>query len=315
MISFFYIFTFISSALMLGLMSNKLVKSLSNLARFLKWKEFVVAFFTMALAASASNLFVGISSVLHQIPELSFSDVIGGSIIDLTLAVAIAALISKNGLKLKSRTVQGSAIFTILISIFPILLIQDKVLSRFDGILLIIVFGAYVFWVFRKKDRFVKKYNSKVVKEEKALKNFFIALVAIVILLLSSEGIVRSARYFAEVLSLPIPIVGLVIVGIGNALPEISFAVQAAKKDNDWMVIGDLMGSIIIASTLVLGIVALLSPIKIPDFSPFAIARIFLIIGSLAFIVFTRSKQSINKKEGLCLLFIYITFVIMELIF
>src|SRR6056297_3704054 len=182
MLTFFYVLVFIFSALLLGFTSNQLIKSLSKVARFLKWKEFIVAFFTMALAASISNFFVGISSVIHQIPELSFSDVIGGAIVDLTLAAGLAALISSNGLSLKSRTVQGSAIFTLLIAILPILLIQDGILSRFDGILLIIVFCLYIFWVFKKEDRFTKEYNSEKVKPANALKNFFIIILTVIAL-------------------------------------------------------------------------------------------------------------------------------------
>jgi len=314
MMTLVYVLVFIGSALILGYTSNRLIKSLSKVARFLKWKEFVVAFFTMALAASLSNFFVGISSVIHKIPELSFSDVIGGSIVDLTLAAGLAALISNKGLKLKSRTVQGSAIFTLLIAILPILLIQDGILSRFDGILLIIVFCLYIFWVFKKEDRFTKEYNSEKVKPANALKNFFIIILTVIALLIASEGIVQSARYFAQALGLSLPLVGLLIVGIGNALPEISFAVQAAKKGDDWLVIGDLMGSIIIPATLVLGIVAILSPIEIPDFSPFAIARIFLVLAALAFVIFTRTKQTIDKREGLYLIGLYILFLLAEII-
>ena len=314
MMTLVYVLVFIGSALILGYTSNRLIKSLSKVARFLKWKEFVVAFFTMALAASLSNFFVGISSVIHKIPELSFSDVIGGSIVDLTLAAGLAALISNKGLKLKSRTVQGSAIFTLLIAILPILLIQDGILSRFDGILLIIVFCLYIFWVFKKEDRFTKEYNSEKVKPANALKNFFIIILTVIALLIASEGIVQSARYFAQALGLSLPLVGLLIVGIGNALPEISFAVQAAKKGDDWLVIGDLMGSIIIPATLVLGIVTILSPIEIPDFSPFAIARIFLVLAALAFVIFTRTKQTIDKREGLYLIGLYILFLLAEII-
>jgi len=314
MMTLVYVLVFIGCALILGYTSNRLIKSLSKVARFLKWKEFVVAFFTMALAASLSNFFVGISSVIHKIPELSFSDVIGGSIVDLTLAAGLAALISNKGLKLKSRTVQGSAIFTLLIAILPILLIQDGILSRFDGILLIIVFCLYIFWVFKKEDRFTKEYNSEKVKPANALKNFFIIILTVIALLIASEGIVQSARYFAQALGLSLPLVGLLIVGIGNALPEISFAVQAAKKGDDWLVIGDLMGSIIIPATLVLGIVAILSPIEIPDFSPFAIARIFLVLAALAFVIFTRTKQTIDKREGLYLIGLYILFLLAEII-
>ena len=78
------------------------------------------------------------------------------------------------------------------------------------------------------------------------------------------------------------------------------------------MILGDLMGSVIICSTLVLGIVALISPIVIYDFSPFVVARAFLIISALFFFFAIRSDKRITKIEALVLLSIYVFFVITE---
>jgi Ca2+/Na+ antiporter len=73
------------------------------------------------------------------------------------------------------------------------------------------------------------------------------------------------------------------------------------------------MGAVIVPSTLVLGIVAFLHPIKIFDFSPFAIARFFLIISAIFFFFFVRTGRKITKKEALILFGIYILFVIFEI--
>jgi len=64
-----------------------LVDAISKIAKFLGWKEFVVAFFLMAFSVSISNFFVGIISALNKIPELSFGDVIGGNVIAFFLLV------------------------------------------------------------------------------------------------------------------------------------------------------------------------------------------------------------------------------------
>jgi len=81
------------------------------------------------------------------------------------------------------------------------------------------------------------------------------------------------------------------------------------------MVIGNLMGSIIFLMTLVLGIVVLICPIKIVDFSPFAIGRFFLILSAVFFLIFLRTGKKITKKEAWILLFIYLIFVVAEILF
>ncbi len=315
--NWFYILIFLGSCGLLFLSGRWLVEALTRMARFLGWREFVVAFFIMALAGSMPNLFVGISSALHKIPQLSFGDIVGGNLIDLTIVVALAVLIAK-GLPAESRTVQATSIFTIGVAILPLFLILDGTLGRGDGILLILCFAFYIAWLFSKKERFSKVYNENEIPVVKSfgifIKDIGKVILGIVFLLLAAEGIVRAASFFAESLNLSIPLIGILIVSIGNALPEAYFAIASARKGQTWMILGDLMGAIIIPATLVLGIVALICPIKIPDFSPFAIGRFFLIISAMFFLFFVRTDRKITKKEALFLLGIYITFVLVEIL-
>jgi len=314
---FVYLVIFIICFFVLAHSSKWLVKSLTKLSKFLGWKEFVVAFFTMALAGTLPNLSIGLSSVVHKVPHLSLSEIIGGNIVDLSLAMALAILISGHGLRLASRTVQGTAIFTLLISLFPLLLIIDKELSRIDGVLLIAAFVVYSAWLFAREDRFTKVYNKMI--GTMGFKDIFShlskILCSIVLLLLAAEGIVRSATYFSTFFNLPLVLIGVLIVGLGNALPEIFFSIQAAKRRKSWMVVGNLMGAVIFPVTLVLGTVAILRPIVITDFSPFVIGRVFLVLSAIFFLVFIRTGKRITKKEAMFLLGIYILFILAEIFF
>ena len=314
-----YILIFLISCALLFWAGKWLIEALVRIARYLKWREFVVAFIIVAFAASIPNLFVGITSAFHGIPQLSFGEIVGGNLVDLTIAVALAALIAK-GLPAASRTVQTTSIFTIIIAILPLLLILDGVLGRGDGIILILAFGLYIFWLFSKKERFtaIYDYDDKkppIIKEFRVfIKDLGKVILGVILLLLAAESIVRLASFFAATLNLSLALIGIFIVGAGNALPETYFTIMAARKGQTWMILGNLMGAVIMATTLVLGIVALISPIKIPDFSPFAIARFFLIISALFFLFFVRTGGKITKNEALFLLGIYITFVITQIL-
>ncbi len=313
---FLYIAILILSFFTLAFSSGWLVRSLTRVAKFLGWKEFVVAFFTMALASSVPNLSVGISSALHKIPSLAFGEIVGNNIIDLSLAVALAALIAKGGLSLSSRTVQGSGIFTIFIAALPLFLAMDGEITKSDGFVLILTFLVYISWLFSKKERYGKIYDHSIkMSLGMFFKNIVNMVLAVSLLVLAAEGIVRSAIYFSEILFLPIALVGVLIVGLGNALPEIFFSVQAARRGEDWVVIGNLMGSVIITATLALGIVALIEPIVIKAISPFVIARFFLIISAIFFLLFLRTGKRIDRKEAVFLLLIYIAFVLAEVLF
>ncbi|GAF74089.1 unnamed protein product, partial [marine sediment metagenome] len=197
----------------------------------------------------------------------------------------------------------------------------DGVLGRGDGLILISVFVFYIFWLSFNKERFKEPSEGEeeqmpsILKEFKVfMKDLGLIILSVVFLLLAAEGVVQSAKFFAVTLNISLPIIGILIVALGNALPEIHFAIASAKAGKTEMILGNLMGAVIIPATLVLGTVALIHPITVPNFTPFAIARIFLIISAITFYIFTRRYRKITKKEAIILLLLYVAFVIIEIL-
>lgn len=295
----------------------------------------MLAFFVMAFAGTLPNLFVGINSALHGIPQLSFGEIVGGNVIDLTLAVGLAILIGNTVIPVRSKMVQTSTIFTAVIAVLPLVLILDGSLGRGDGLILLLAFVLYIFWLFSKEERFRKVYKGnknehkyglgfiaflRNRKEPKSIRHFKVFLkdlgnviVSLVLLSAASWGVVQSAQVFSDVLNISLPIVGILIVGLGNALPETYFAIISARKRQTWLILGNLMGSVIVSATLVLGIVVLISPIRNIDFSPFAIARIFLVVSAVFFLIVVKTDKKITKKEAILLIGIYIAFLLTEI--
>lgn len=312
----FYLIILLFSALILFRSASWLVQGISRVAQYLGWREFVIAFFVMAIGGYLPNLFVGISSATHGIPELSLGDVMGNAVVDLTLVAALAVLIGSD-LLAEGKLVQTSAFLTITIAILPLLMILDGVLGRGDALALIIIFFVYSVWMYRKRKLYVQPFNGNHKPPMRKFQLFFQGLGQIalgsVLLIAAAEGIVRSATFFAGELSLPLTMIGILGLGLGSSLPELYFAVAAAKRGKSWVILGELMGSVIVLTTLVLGIVAFLQPIEVHDFSPFAFARFFLILSALFFLIFIRTGRKIVKKEALLLIALYLVFVLAEL--
>jgi len=316
---FFEVLVFIAAIIILSWLSSRLVSTLVDIAKYLRWREFVIAFFIVALAASLPNLFVDVNAALRGMPEVAFGDVVGGNLVDLTLVMAIAVLFGKSFLPAESEMVQKSAVFTSAVAVLPILLVWDGKLDRIDGIMLLGAFALYSWWLFSKEDRFKKAYRGR---PKNATKNPFGLLIDsvkiaifLVLLLITSYFIINSAQFFSVQFGISLSLVGILIVGLGNCFPEAYFSIISARRGENWMILGDLMGSVIVCATLVLGIVALISPFEIKDMSPFLIARIFTIIASLIFLVFIRTGKKITKIEGLLFLCVYILFLLVEIFF
>lgn len=275
----------------------------------------------MALVASFPNLFVGIFAALEGIPELSFGDIVGNSVVDLTLVAALAVFFGK-GLQGKDLLTQQSLLFTCAIAVLPLLLILDKELGRGDAFVLLFAFLVYSLWLLRKRKEHTEIFNHEnsvlarhpVHRFRVFVKSIFKTLAAILLLFASAQGVVVAIQFLVGEFHIPFATVGILVLGLGSALPEIYFTIAAAKKGNTRIILGDLMGSVIVMATLVLGIVALIHPIIIEDFSPFALARLFLLLAIFFFLLFLRTGRVITRKEAVFLIFLYITFVVGEII-
>ena len=316
-----YIAIFLVSCFFLVSSTKWLIDSLSRVAKYLGWKEFVVAF-TASIGAIAPEFFIGIISAINRVPELSFGNILGQNVLLFSFTVGLCALILRNGIKVDSKTVKAGSTFAVMAAILPLILIFDVDLSRQDGLILLIFFFFFIYWLFSKKERFTKIYEETESNQNNKkgvisfLKSVGIIFGGFLIVVLSAQGIVESSKFFSEAMEMSIPLIGILIVAVGVGIPETYFSISLARKGQSWMILGVLMGAVAMSSTLVLGTVALICPITIGmgDKTSFCIARFFLIICGLLFLLFVRSGKRITAKEGIILLSLYISFVIIEIL-
>ncbi len=312
-----YILIFIVSCLILIRSGTLMVGALTRIAQFLEWREFTVAFFLMAFATSVPELFVGITSALHLKSALSFGNIIGSNVINLTLAIAVAVLLA-NGLSVETVLAQRNSVYVSVIASLPILLMLDGMLSRVDGLALLLVLVFYFQTMASEEKRFTrvisKEYKREWPKFKLFLKDLGIFLGGVLLLLLAAQGIVLTSFFFAEAAGLSLAIIGILIVSLGTNLPEIAFGVKAIALGHKEMVLGNLMGSVVANSTLVLGLTILISPLEIPEFSPYITGIIFTVLASLFFVIFSKTGKKITRKEALFLLGIYILFVVLGIL-
>lgn len=307
---------FIISCILMTYASRILVESLSKVALFLRVREFIIATFIMAFGVSIPNLVVGVVSALKGMPELSLGDVLGGNIFDITMALGLAVLFSKQGIPAQSRTVQKASMVTIGFALLPLLLMIDGQLSRGDGLTMMILYLIYIIWFFSDPTRISRPYE----KHERCpnvnifIKNFFLSFVGIALLIVGGYGIVESATVFAKFFGLPLAIIGVFVVGISNCLPETFFCIQAGRNNQEWMVLGNIMGSVIFAASFTLGLVAFIHPITMSNIGFLLVGRIFLIIACLLFLIFVKTDKQLTKKEALVLVGLYVLFLVVEIL-
>jgi cation:H+ antiporter len=309
-----YIALFLVSVFALVKSGAKAVQKLVAIARYLRISEYVLAFILMALATSLPEFFVGINSALAKASVLSLGNIIGSNIVNLSLILGVVVIFAK-GIKIESKIAKRDAWIVFFISILPLLLLVDKNLSQADGAILLIVFIWYLRHILKDKEAFRKRMDHMVrtIEEFRQFaKNLVIFVVAIAILLISSWGVVKTATLIAEGLELPLILIGLVLVAIGTSLPELVFGIKAVITKHEGMNLGNLIGSTVMNSTLILGITALIYPIRIENFNMILTAGLFMVF--IIFIVnfFIATKEKISWKEGVVLIGLYIAFLMIE---
>lgn len=302
------------SSVLLYVAGELLVAGALKLSRYFRVTEFVVAFLVMAFAATLPNLFVGITSALQGIPELSFGDIMGNNMIALTLAVALGIWCApKRELPLENQTVQDTTFLTCIAAILPLLLISDGAISRSDGLVLVLFFVGYMYWLFSKRDNFSRAYaedRKVVVTKDEALQHIMKVIAGIVLLAIGAQGIVYGATLIATGFGLPLLLVGILIIGFGGALPELYFTVLTARRGETSMIIGNLMGAVIIPATLVLGLVAIIHPIHNEALELSLVGRMFLVAAALFFLFVSQTRNVITVREGSVLLALYGLFLV-----
>jgi len=307
---------FVVSCLVLVRAGLWVVKSLIKISQFLGWREFMVSSVLMAFSTSLPEILVAVSSSFSGMPELSFGNVIGSNIIALTLVIGIGAILG-GGIAFKGKTLQRATIYAAMYSLLPLILMLDNEVSRTDAFLLFFALIFYFAQLLAQEERFTKIFSNHFARDwlkfKGFLKNLGTFLLGVIFLVLSANGIVYSASHIASATNSSLIIVGSILVALGTSLPELAFGIRSVTMGHKQLILGDVMGSVVINSTLVLGLAALISPLKVNDFTPYLKGAFFTLATCIFFLVFAKSDRKITKKEALILLTIYVLFLITEI--
>lgn len=294
--------------------SSLLVGSLTGLARILGLSEYLVAFILMSFATSIAELFVGVSSAISGANLLSLGNILGANLVNLTLVIGAASLM-RGGIEMESKISRGNFWLIFILSLFPLLLGADGIISRADGVILLLSFLVYVWHVLGEKEYFKKIVNHKSAGLEEASKTFkdlLWFLVAVAVLLLSSSVLVWSGVRIAGIISFGLFAFGVIFISLGTTLPELAFGVRAALSRHGSMAVGNSLGSVAFNSAFIVGVVSIINPIVISGLSQFFFVFAAFAVAFLLFNFFVYKRENISSKEGVALIAVYLIFLLLE---
>lgn len=320
MIGYYFLLLAGFSALMVK-STDILTDSLSQLAKITKVGKFALASFLLAFATSVPELVVGITAALEGQPNMALGVVLGSNIADISLVIGGAAVIG-GSFSIAGEFLKIDIFSVFLAGVLPLMLLLDNQLSRVDGIILLLVYGVYNYGLLRSRmgERYRVDSQSRLLKKMltgrtgKRLNRWLAWLfLGAAMLMFSADMIVKTGSALANSLGVPVFLIGLFLVAIGTSLPELSFEIRAVKKKQIGMALGNLFGSVVANSTLVLGVVSLINPIRLVNgLGAYLLAAAAFGVMFLLFWFFVRTKKKLEKWEGAVLLLVYVGFVLLE---
>ncbi len=296
-----------------------LTDSLQRLAEITKLGKFAITSLLLALATSMPELVVSVTAALSGKSDLALGTIIGSNIADISLVIGGAAVIG-GSFSIAGEFIKIDIFSVFLGAVMPLMLLLDNQLSRMDGLILLLIYGMYNFSLLNKRVDRPAGNQGKLLRRmwqtnnrrraEKWLAWLFLGAA---MLMFSADMIIKAGVAVAKLAGVPIFLIGLFFVAVGTSLPELSFEIGAVKRKQVGMVLGDLFGSVVANSTLILGIVALINPIKLEaGLNAYLLAAAAFGVMFLLFWLFVKTKKKLERWEGLVLIAVYLAFAMME---
>ena len=289
------------------------VESASAVARKYRISDLAIGLTVVAFGTSAPELAVSVFASIQGHQEIVFGNMIGSNNFNLFVILGITGLITP--LLVQSSTVWKEIPISLMGAVLLLFMANDFLgqssssLSRVDGAILIVGFGAFMFYVYKQLKSEPTEADVTVKKRSTGWVWSF-GIIGLLMLVGGGKLVVDNASGIAQQLGVSEALIGLTIVAAGTSLPELATSVMAAIKKKADIAVGNIIGSNIFNIFLILGISSIIKPI---NYDPALNTDIFILLGGtvLLFIfMFSGKKKKLDRWEAAVLLLVFIGYTI-----
>ena len=288
------------------------VDAASSLAENFNIPKMLIALTIVSFGTSAPEFAVSIKAIMSGSGDMVLGNVIGSNILNILLILGVSSCI--HALNVKSATVKKELPITMLITTLFVVLVNDvliskspeNMLSRSDGIIILLFFGVFLYYLFS-----VMRNKTEVEEETKPKYNILLSIIFTILgiagLIIGSNLVVDSASEIAKILGISERIIALTIVALGTSLPELVTSIIATKKGEYDIAIGNVVGSNIFNIGIVLGIpVTIFGSINHISFT--YIDLFVMLLSAILLFIFSLRKRQISRLEGIIFLLIFVIY-------
>jgi cation:H+ antiporter len=293
------IITFIISMTILIYGADFIIEQSEKIALYFYISPFVIGATLIALGTSLPEMAVSVSASIQGSGDIAIANVIGSTIFNISLVLGSVFLIAKKINPKRDLFAKDSAWSLFPILIFILMGIDGK-LTLLDGILFLLLMGAYLLFLIQSNQ--VEKAKEEELNHGKFqwFKSISLLVLGFIFVVGGADIAIDSASNIARNFGISEWIIGLFLVAFGTSLPELTVAIKAARANNADMAIGAIIGSNVANFTMVLGLSSIINPLNIDFLLNFFDIMAALILSII--LVFITANKLYNKSAGIVLL-------------
>lgn len=310
-------FFFVSGFIILLFGAKWLVDGAASIGKKFGLPQLIIGLTLVALGTSLPELVINVFASIEGSTDLAIGNVLGSNIMNTLLIIGVAAMIHPIAMASRKNLINTflSLLATLLLILMANCSFSDptiKMISRPDGIVLILMLIAFLIYLFSQKNKADEFSEESNIRERGTALSIGLILVGSAGLFFGGKWIVNGVDQLANDLGMSQTTIGLTIVAAATSLPELVTSIIAALNKNTDMAVGNAIGSNLFNLLLVLGISALITPIEYNTDLNFQMG--ILVVATLLVLIFIRfdigkPRKAISRIEGIGLVLFYFAFM------
>src|SRR3972149_6335594 len=283
-----------------------LVKGASRFASSFNIKPVVIGLTIVAFGTSTPELVTSVIASIKHSSDIAMGNVIGSNIANIGLILGLSAIVQP--LKIDMKLIYREMPIMVGISMLLYFMGWNGTLSRLEGGILLIGILAYTCYVYRvalKESKTIElEYEEFIGVKDNVAKDIFLIIIGIGALVGGAYLLVHSAIYFARVIGISELVIGLTVIAVGTSIPELATSLVAAIRKESDISVGNVLGSNIFNILAVLGIAAIIQPLRVNNAS-LRVDMPVMLFFSIFLIPIITWKFALTRGQGVLLLIGY----------
>ena len=300
--------------------ADRLTDGAVGIATRLNIPQIVIGLTIVAMGTSMPEFCVSLVSALKGTADLAVGNVVGSNVFNALLIVGVTALVAP--MTILRQTVRKDIPFALVASMLLVLMCLDGTLSRIDALVLLSLFGFFMY-VTLQAGLSAKKADKQAASDEPSqaasdepaeaqapmswLRASMFIIIGLGCLIGGSNLFVGGATAVATELGISDAVVGLTVVAMGTSLPELATSVVAARKGNSGIAIGNALGSNVFNILLILGLTGAITPLTLQGITTLDLTM--LVVSMMLLWLFSFTKLTIERWEGALLTTIFVAYL------